>query len=253
MRKVIILALLVMNCLFVPGFSIDRREYPTEALRRDMVTMMNKMEAMELNHRKTVEDLKRIVESYRKELTALKQTFEMGSLDIDHQKSIEDLKRELSELKAALDVDKSQNEDVSQLRELNQIMIKYGSNPEGLSALHYAVKMDDIHVVNILLSNGADVNSISNNETPLHIAAKTGNLEAVMILVNKGAEIDGRNGTDPTPLDYAAKYLRYADNPQNLELVKFLVTHGATRKSVKYYHKDNMCPVISGYLMSVNK
>jgi len=92
-----------------------------------------------------------------------------------------------------------------------------------------------------------------------------GNYDAVVALIESGSDVDGRipfqkpngfQGIFETPLDMAAKNLTYRDNPQNLELVKYLVAQGATRR-VRGYHGDQHggleCPVISGYLKSVSR
>ena len=95
-------------------------------------------------------------------------------------------------------------------------------------------------------------------ETPLHVACKNGNYEAVIALVENGVDVDGRipkninynhNGLRDTPLDISAKNLKYKDNPTHLDLVKFLVSHGATRRT----GGNALCPVIHGYFQSVNK
>lgn len=209
------------------------------------------------------------------------------------------------------------------------LLVQYGNNPEGLSAMHYAVKSGDVNAVSLLLScgadpnakykehtaltraarynqfevakilleSGADVNFFASEGdqqkgyalnyaaefgsgdlvnlliehgalldeiypkikiTPLHTAAKTGNYEAVVALVNNGedkvnaslSQYLTNNSHYGTPLDWAASNLTYQDNPQNLELIKFLVEHGANRKNRS---GDLRCPVIQGYLQSVGK
>ena len=217
-------------------------------------------------------------------------------------------------------------------------MNRYGNNPEGMSALHYAIKEGDLHAVEMMIANGADVDSVEmiypnyacstivraaqynrieiaefllscganinfvpigdcyyhyplyfaaqsgsgelitlfvkhgafldkimppdndiNHliETPLHIAAQYGNYEAVVALIAGGAKINATatktnvigSWRDGNPLDYAAYNLTYKNDPQNLELVKFLVENKATRKS----QSPIPCPIISGYLQSVGR
>lgn len=226
-----------------------------------------------------------------------------------------------------------QQRGLAESKELQHILIKYGNNPDGMSALHYAIKLGDANAVNLLIANGADVNTKDGNfttltraascnqyeitqillslganvnltasehvycainyaaefgsgelvtllaehgaildriypkdlsnyaKTPLYTATKTGNYEAVIALVSAGASIDANIPHNicghQTPLDIAAENLEYAVNPQNLELVKFLVDNGATRRYLNYLENPRTnnvkCPVISGYLRSVNK
>lgn len=130
-----------------------------------------------------------------------------------------------------------------------------------LNALYYAAQLGKSDIITLLIRKGANVNhnyvGIGPVHTPLHVAAQAGNYEAVVALVNGGAQIDGNlptniganHWTNGTPLDWAAFNLKYADNPQNLELIKFLVQKGATRRCRNYH----ACPVIEGYLKSVGQ
>lgn len=238
----------------------------------------------------------------------------------------------------------TQKKKIEGMNEIQQIMNHYGNNPDGMSALHYAIKKGDLYAVNLLIANGADVNSTEmvfrpqttftaltravvcnqleiakllialgadvnlspykdccypiyyaaesssgdlvmlliengsildkihpqhneqNAQTPLHYACKSGNYEAVVALVNGGAKIDGNappqnigvnHWNEGTPLDWAACNLTYKDNPQNLELIKFLVNNGARRRFQRYNGEGNHnylpCSVINGYLISVGR
>lgn len=277
--------------------------------------------------------------SLKKEAAVLKQEIEnlknqMLLLRNEYQKGFEDQKNQI-------------NDSVK----LDKVLVKYGNNPDGMSALHYAIKAGDVYAVNLLLENGADANSVEMSfrpqisitalsraakcnqleitailldfgadvnfspyedsfypityaaefasgdlvtlliengakldrikpvkegqdgkpeswrrpETPLHIACIAGNFEAVIALVYAGIDIDGfvpnpvsygYSGCNETPLGFAAKNLKYSDNPKNLDLIKFLVAHDATRRCKEYctveFNKIP-CEVISGYLKSVNK
>ena len=99
--------------------------------------------------------------------------------------------------------------------------------------------------------------------TPLHIACGAGNFEAIVELLNNGARIDGFTNLqikepssldwhDGTPLDWAIRELTYKDNPLNLEIIKYLVENGATRRVIHLYdhgaHDYVYCPVIAIYL-----
>ncbi len=156
--------------------------------------------------------------------------------------------------------------------DVNAKSINFGGLQE-LAAIHYAAQSGNAATINCLISHGADINmnvhNIPSNQgcritTALHIASELGNYDAVVALINLGAIVNTGSvtGRDPhqarTPLDLAAENLKYIDNPKNLDLVKFLVEHGATRNKSIYNTTNNqghgsMCVIISGYLMSKNR
>lgn len=264
---------------------------------------------------------------------------EIGILKLEIEK-LKDQQREIiaiinSAKSDMISIHNEQKRRMDNSNELEGILVKYGNTPNHISVLNHAIEAGDVNAVNLLLANGADVNSgkgqaistaarynqieiaqilleigadvnctpnESNNYpiyyaaqfgsielvhlfiehgafldrirpikgnplddtiTPLHIAAKHGNYEAVVALVNGGAKIDGHsrqnNGQSQTPLDEAAFSLKYKDNQKNLDLVKFLVESGATRRCRNYNteyvngYKTLTCPVISGYLKGVGK
>lgn len=245
------------------------------------------------------------------------------------KKVIEGIQVEIQELKERMVVESEAQiskiheleKKLSDQQELQQVLVKYGNNPDGVFAFHYAIKMGDRRAVDLLLQNGADVNSrclnftalflaVRNNQmaiarelidkgadvnatigvtnltaissaaylgnvdmvnlliangavlnppnvmTPLDIAAVHGRYEVVVALLNNGANIQGgslTNGQLPmkwaTPLDRAASNLNYSTDPKNLDLIKYLVEHGALRSN----KMEVPCPVINGYLKSVNR
>lgn len=287
----------------------------------------------------------------KNEITALKDELKtteskMEKSTTELKKSLEDTNKVVAEIKSELATLKSQK-PFADTKEIEHILVKYGNNPDGLSTLHYAIKVGDLNAVQLLIDNGADVNAKDGDFTaltraaaynqyaisqlllslganvnqvanenkyphwstpyaldyaaesgsgelitlliengaildrtrpnedshyprsPLHTASKAGNYQAVVALVKAGAKIDGispqknspaPNGNEKTPLDIAAIELKYIDNPQHLELVKFLVEHEATRRFISYYRNVNgdcngcvNCPIISGYLESMRK
>lgn len=132
-------------------------------------------------------------------------------------------------------------------------------------ALYFAAKSGSFDMINLLIKNNAKIENnyggeIPNIQSPLHLASRFGNFDAVKALVTCGADINGKSANDknrpfyflyPTPLDFAASNLKYSDNSNNLELVKYLVQNGAHRKDRNY---DRMpCPVLRGYLQSIGE
>ena len=74
--------------------------------------------------------------------------------------------------------------------------LRWGGTP-----LHDAARFGLIHVADLLISYGADVNSREASEgcTPLHLAAVNDRLRMVEYLLAKGAEMDSVAHPDPRP------------------------------------------------------
>ena len=74
----------------------------------------------------------------------------------------------------------------------------------GASALHFAVMMGKLPVIDLLLTRGADVNSRTRNgTTPLHTAVLYARLEVAEYLLEKGADINAQSVSGATPLALA--------------------------------------------------
>lgn len=129
------------------------------------------------------------------------------------------------------------------------------------TSIHFAAESGDVNIIKLLHERGADINVNANKHrdnpdhfyTPLHFAAEHGNFEAIVALVELGANVNagrvvGRWTNGRTPLDFASKLL-YADNPKNLDLVKFLVENGAYR-NFPDGNNHVPCPIIKAYLQS---
>ena len=73
---------------------------------------------------------------------------------------------------------------------------------DGETALFLAINQQQLPLVNLLLSYGAQPNSClaSTGETPLHWAVKTGNNGITQALLHKGADPNARDRLDRTPL-----------------------------------------------------
>ena len=100
---------------------------------------------------------------------------------------------------------------------------------KGGNILHYAVMLENLDRVKILVEKGADVNATDNHgQTPLHQAVegvhysddKSGNMEIVKYLVEHGADVNAKSNLEDTVLHRASAW-------GNLELIKYLVEHGA--------------------------
>ena len=71
--------------------------------------------------------------------------------------------------------------------------------------LHIATYLGHQNVVECLIKNGANVNSVYKEGTPLHVAAMHGHENVVECLVKNGANINSKEALDnSTPLHWAA-------------------------------------------------
>src|SRR5262245_36866713 len=81
-----------------------------------------------------------------------------------------------------------------------------GVLPDGTTALHWAVEMDDASLVTALLAAGANVNAVSAfGMTPLSLAAQNGNPAIVATLVRAGANPNAPLPNGETPLMTASR------------------------------------------------
>mmetsp|Transcript_9770 Transcript_9770/g.19169 ORF Transcript_9770/g.19169 Transcript_9770/m.19169 type:complete len:189 (+) Transcript_9770:6083-6649(+) len=82
--------------------------------------------------------------------------------------------------------------------------VNFRTTQGGDSALYLAAMHNQIAIVQLLLSRGANPNSLnSGDNTPLHIAARSGHLEVMKLLVEAKADGAQRNSKRQTPLHLA--------------------------------------------------
>jgi len=91
----------------------------------------------------------------------------------------------------------------------------------GQSPLHYAIQLDSIPLVKMLIDNGADI-EFKNvyKESALSFAVHAGNAEIIELLLDKGADVNAEASDKSTPLDYAV-------NQGNADIVNMLRNYGA--------------------------
>ena len=112
-------------------------------------------------------------------------------------------------------------------REIVELLISNGADvnakrSDGAIPLHYAVYYNRMENAEILLSNGADLNAKDgdqNGATPLHEAAWRSRKEIVDLLISKGADVNDKDNEGQTPLDLAVQH-------KSSENIKLLCKHG---------------------------
>ncbi|CAN0282250.1 unnamed protein product, partial [Discosporangium mesarthrocarpum] len=87
--------------------------------------------------------------------------------------------------------------------------------------LHLAASSGDDRIVNLLLTNGAEVNAEDNlGSTPLNRAAVTGHVEVIRLLLEHGADLEHLD-------DISGAALHAAARRNHSESCKILISHGA--------------------------
>lgn len=95
---------------------------------------------------------------------------------------------------------------------------------DGMTALHYAVRANDVAMVQVLLRAKADAKAASRyGITPLALAAQNGSAELIELLAKAGADVNAQAQDGQTPLMIAAR-------TGSAPAIKALVGHGATVK-----------------------
>ncbi|KAG4439978.1 hypothetical protein IFR05_004552 [Cadophora sp. M221] len=101
-------------------------------------------------------------------------------------------------------------------------------------AVEHFPTVDNVHLIQVMLSRGADVNAPTGrnleNGTPLQIASSRNNLELVKILLVAGAELNALPDYSASTAFQAACHTvaEYANfEPTNCNIVKYLVEKGA--------------------------
>ncbi|OFY18134.1 MAG: hypothetical protein A2W98_07475 [Bacteroidetes bacterium GWF2_33_38] len=117
--------------------------------------------------------------------------------------------------------------------EIIQTLIKDGAEINtlinGNTPLGVAAGKDRIDVVNILLENGSNINKVDDNEfTPLFIAISKNNYEMCKFLIEKGANIEFADTNGNTAL-------MNASTMGNLKIVKLIIEKGANMSKKNNY------------------
>jgi ankyrin repeat protein len=102
-----------------------------------------------------------------------------------------------------------------------------------VNLLHLAATFNsDVGLLKYLVSLGADVNAVPDNEdskSPLHFAATYNSVDVLQCLISQGADVHAKNDYAYTPLHNAV-----AVNP-NVDVLQCLVSHGADVNAMSTY------------------
>jgi len=81
-----------------------------------------------------------------------------------------------------------------------------GAQGDGMTALHWAARHDDVDLIRMLLSAGANVRAATRlgSYTPLLMASQQGNAGAIEALLAGGADVKGTTASGTTPLMLAS-------------------------------------------------
>ena len=115
--------------------------------------------------------------------------------------------------------------------EMVQVLLDYkadvdsrnGCDATPLVVASYKAHPQTLHVVRLLLENGANPNARSDfGTTPLYAASSRGNLELVCLLLKYGADVEQEGENGKTPFQIASEEGRH-------EVANLLLDHGARR------------------------
>ncbi len=116
-------------------------------------------------------------------------------------------------------------------RPMVELLLRSGANPkvanrEGSTPLWLACINGDAAIISDLLGAGADANEkLPDGRSPLMIAARTGNVDALKVLLDHGAQVNVKESLrGTTPIMWAA-------DEGHADAIKVLIAHGADFKA----------------------
>ncbi|XP_056640808.1 fibronectin type 3 and ankyrin repeat domains 1 protein [Diorhabda sublineata] len=118
-------------------------------------------------------------------------------------------------------------------------------NRENKTPLIQSIEFNDIQMINLLISLGANVNKsvIYNKRSPLMIAIEKGRLQIARFLIDKGADVFARDIND-------LNLLHVAVDTNNLENVKFCFE---LIRNANFKDNKGWTPLLRAAIMEVSK
>jgi ankyrin repeat protein len=106
------------------------------------------------------------------------------------------------------------------------------AEPDGTTALHWAVEREALDLVERLIKAGANVNAKNDyGATPMSEAALSGNVKTMEKLLDAGADAEAANSDGQTALMIVAR-------TSNVEAVRLLLRHGANVNAVEKWREQ---------------
>ncbi|WP_395747421.1 ankyrin repeat domain-containing protein [Prosthecobacter sp.] len=120
-----------------------------------------------------------------------------------------------------------------------ELLLRYkadvnAQSSEGMTALCYAARDNNVPILKLLANAGGDVNG-GKDFKPLHLAARCGSRQAAAFLLDSKADVNAKNAAQRTPLGEAQDLLRAKLNDPNSdsdeikrlqEVISLLREHG---------------------------
>ncbi len=114
---------------------------------------------------------------------------------------------------------------------LKQKALVTQTEPDGTTALHYAVRGDDVDLVQALLRAGATNSANRYGVTPLELAAVNGNPRVIEALLQAGADAKAATAEGETMLMTASR-------TGNVEAMRVLLAHGADPNAFEKWYGE---------------
>ena len=114
---------------------------------------------------------------------------------------------------------------------LKQKALVTQAEPDGTTALHYAVRADDLDLVQALLRAGATNVANRYGTTPLELASVNGNPRVIEVLLRAGADAKAATAEGETMLMTASR-------TGNVEAMRVLLTHGADPNAAEKWYGE---------------
>lgn len=119
--------------------------------------------------------------------------------------------------------------------EIMNLLLSRGANPSskncmnGKSILHSAVETKNYPIIQLLIDFQADINCVDHHGfTPLHYATLDNSIRIIKILLTAQADINKRDFKGRTPLRLAMQMKLMKTSPiESMELIRFLIENGA--------------------------
>ncbi|MBM5782711.1 MAG: hypothetical protein FJ368_04735 [Pelagibacterales bacterium] len=188
-------------------------------------------QAKELKDKEEIEKKKNL-KKQRKKLRKLIKSEVTESLEYEIEETIFDDLKELS-LFLGASIDFGDRENIN----LN------AKDKSGNNIIHYLTNFCDndkkeeiFEAINMLVENGAELNSTNHNgHSALFLACNFGNEEMVKFLLEHGADITLKDKQDSSVLHFAAK-------EGNKEVVEILLKHSESKEIINSRNKDGNTP-----------